>query len=300
MGTKSDITFCINTHNNLNYLILAVDSIRKYAYYDDSPIQIYAENCTDGTDKWLSDNYRRYSIDFDISHTNTPVGLGGGINECVDRVKTKFVNIIHSDMVIAADQDYHLLRYYDDIDDSVRLVMSSFRVQPKIFPNDPWYRPGTVFLPPDEIGEYHHNFDEERWIEWADEFSGQNHISVRKAGGAGFFCRTEDFKWIGGNDKRFAPASWEDMDLFIRMQNEGYEFKMVSDSLVYHFSARGSHFPDDNFSGPSQRQIASEKKNVAEFMAKWGRLPEQDEQTFVKPIINPSVENRIPWGDWRK
>ena len=47
-----------------------------------------------------------------------------------------------------------------------------------------------------------------------------NNEPVRKGGGAGFFCRVEDYKWIGGNDDLFRPASWEDKDLFIRMQLE--------------------------------------------------------------------------------
>ena len=128
------------------------------------------------------------------------------------------------------------------------------------------------------------------------EFSKDNNIVVRKAGGAGFFCRTEDYKWIGGNDPLFAPASWEDMDLFIRMQLEGYTFKMTSKSVVYHFSARGSHFRDeakDNFKTKARRQIESEQKNVQKFISKWGTLPQHDSQTFVKPIYNTNVKTRI-------
>ena len=94
----------------------------------------------------------------------------------------------------------------------------------------------------------------------------------------------------------FAPASWEDMDLFIRMQLEGYEFKMTSKSVVYHFSARGSHFRDeakDNFDGKSQRQQTAEQINMQKFIRKWGRLPEHDNDTFVKPIHGTNVKTRL-------
>jgi hypothetical protein len=87
------------------------------------------------------------------------------------------------------------------------------------------------------------------------------------------------------------------MDLFIRMQLENYKFKMVSKSVVWHFSARGSHFRDeakDNFKNKSKRQITSEQNNSQKFINKWGRLPEHDNQTFVKPIYNNNVKNRIP------
>ena len=285
------ITTCISTNNNLEYLKLAIQSVRENAYYKDQPIVVHAENCNDGTDKWLVDNKDRLDLEVYIDHNNNPKGIGGGMNFCVDKAKTKFVNIIHSDMWVAPNQDLELLKLYDGVDDSVRLIVSSFRIQPKIFPNDPDYRPGTVFVPTNEFGEFHHNFNSDWFDKWASEFSKENDVIVRKGGGAGFFCRKDDYVYIGGNDPIFSPASWEDMDLFIRMQNEGYQFKMTSKSAVYHFSARGSHFKDDDITKKSQRQIDAEQTNVRKFFNKWGELPQTDIETFVSPIDNKSVKN---------
>ena len=290
------ITTCISTNNNLEYLKLAVKSIRENAYYKDQPIVIYAENCTDGTDSWLEENKQKLNLTYLIEKNDVEKGIGGGMNNCVNLVKTEFVNIIHSDMWIAPNQDLELLKLYDNLDPSIRLIASSFRIQPKIFSNDPDYRPGTVFVPINEFGEYHNNFNHEYFDEWSKEFSLHNDITVRKAGGAGFFCKKEDYVYIGGNDPLFAPASWEDMDLFIRMQLEGYQFKMTTKSLVYHFSARGSHFRDeakDRLNSKSQRQISSEQNNIQKFINKWGRLPEHDESTFVKPITNMHVKTKL-------
>jgi len=287
------ITTCISTNNNLEYLKLAIKSVRENAYYKDQPIIVHAENCTDGTDRWLIDNKLNLDLEVYIDHNDSPKGIGGGMNFCVSKAKTEFVNIIHSDMWIAPNQDLELLRLFDNIDKSVRLIASSFRIQPKIFPNDPDYRPGTVFVPIDEFGEFHHNFNAVWFDKWATEFSKENDVIVRKGGGAGFFCRKEDYEWIGGNDPIFAPASWEDKDLFIRMQLEGYEFKMTSKSVVYHFSARGSHFKDDDITKKSQRQIDAEQTNIRKFIQKWGRLPEDDDQTFVKPIHGTNVKTRL-------
>ena len=80
------------------------------------------------------------------------------------------------------------------------------------------------------------------------------------------------------------------------MQLEGYQFKMTSKSVVWHFSARGSHFRDeakDNFNHKSQRQIKSEQSNAQKFIKKWGRLPDEDEFTFVKPIYGTNTKTRI-------
>lgn len=291
------ITTCINTNNNLDYLKLAIQSVRQNAYYNEQPIVVYAENCTDGTDEWLEQNAKELNLTYLIEKNEVAKGIGGGMDICVSRAKTEYVNIIHSDMWIAPNQDIELLKLYNDIDPSERLIASSFRIQPKIFPNDPDYRPGTVFVPVDGFGAYHHNFDSKSFDGWATEFSKVNDLTVRKGGGAGFFCRTEDYKWIGGNDPLFAPASYDDMDLFIRMQLEGYTFKMTSKSVLWHFSARGSHFRDeakDNFQSKSERQQIAEYNNAHKFIDKWGRLPESDEQTFVKPINNPNVQTRLP------
>lgn len=289
-----NITTCISSNNNLEYLKLAVKSIRQNAYYNDMPIIVYAENCTDGTNEWLSNN--KYNLEYYIENNKIEKGIGGGMDFCVNKVKTEYINIIHSDMWIAPNQDLELLKLYDNIDSNTRLIASSYRIQPRIFPNDPDCRPGTVFVSVDEFGAYHNDFNSDYFDEWATEFSQNNDINVRKGGGAGFFCKKKDYEWIGGNDPLFAPASYDDMDLFIRMQLENYKFKMVTKSVVWHFSARGSHFRDeakDNFKNKSKRQIISEQNNSQKFINKWGRLPEYDSQTFVKPIYNTNVKNRI-------
>ncbi len=289
---ESPITTCISTHNNINYVKLAYESVRKNAYYKNQPIIIHAENCTDGTNEWLKsqcendNNLKAY-----IETNETPRGIGGGMDFCVDKSNTEYVNIIHSDMWIAPNQDIELQKIVES--NEGRVIASSFRIQPKIFPNDPDYRPGTVFVRTDEFGEFHHNFDKEWFDEWSQKLSDMPETRVRKGGGAGFFCRREDYVWIGGNDPLFAPASFDDMDLFIRMQLEDYKFIMSSKSIVYHFSARGSHFKDDDITKKSERQVKAEQDNVRKWISKWGRMPETDSDTFVKPIYGTNNPTRI-------
>ena len=62
------------------------------------PIIIHAENCTDGTDKWLDQHGDEYKLSVFIDHNDNPKGIGGGMDFCVDKVGTEFVNILHSDM----------------------------------------------------------------------------------------------------------------------------------------------------------------------------------------------------------
>ncbi len=290
---KHKITTTIATTNNLPYLKLAINSVRKNAYYKDMPIVVFAENCTDGTDEWLQSNKDELQIDVYIEHNKVQRGIGGGIDFCVDKVKTEFVNIIHSDMYIGPNQDIELLKLYDDIEPGVRLIASSFRIQPHIFPNDPWYRPGTQFVPANEFGEFHHNFDHAYFDEWSLEFSKDNDVHVRKGGGAGFFCRKEDFDFIGGNDPIFEPMYWEDHDLFMRMQLEEYKFIMTSKSVLWHFASRTSRFPDDNLNVRPDHLAEYERRATQRFIEKWGRLPDYDDQTFVMPIHGTNINPRL-------
>ena len=104
----------------------------------------------------------------------------------------------------------------------------------------------------------------------------------------------EDWDYIGGNDDRFAPAYYEDMDLFIRMQNEGFKFMLTSESLIYHFASRASRFPDDDLTKRPQELSDVEQNSMREFIGKYGRLPETDNYDFVKPIpIMDGSPNRI-------
>ena len=82
----SKITNCISSFNNLNYVKLAVKSLRENSYYKDSPLIVLAENCQDGTDEWLKENAKEWDIEYYIEKNENPMGIGGGMNFCAKRV----------------------------------------------------------------------------------------------------------------------------------------------------------------------------------------------------------------------
>ena len=92
---ENPLTFCISTYNNLNYLKLAIKSVRKYSYYKDSRFIIHAENCTDGTNEWLKENALNYNLEYYIDKNDTPIGIGGGMNFCAELVKSKYICFLH-------------------------------------------------------------------------------------------------------------------------------------------------------------------------------------------------------------
>ncbi len=110
---EKHITFCISTYNNLEYLKIAIDSVRKNSYYNDAPFIIHAENCTDGTDEWLKENSSKYDLEYYIDKNDIPLGIGGGMNFCANLVKTEFIMFLHSDFYVTKDWDKSLMDVFD-------------------------------------------------------------------------------------------------------------------------------------------------------------------------------------------
>jgi GT2 family glycosyltransferase len=277
----SPITFCISTYNNIDYLKIAIDSVRKNSHFKDAPFIIHAENCTDGTNEWLLENKDKYNLKLIIEPENTEVrGIGGGMNICAENVETEFIMFLHSDFYVTKNWDLECLNVFKNNPDK-KLWVFSYRVEPKMFKTSK-DRPGTVFVDQDIFGSYYHDFKSDEFDEWAEEFVSINDFEIPKGEGVSGLIRKKDWDEVGGNDPIFSPTSWEDVDLFLRMLHEGFEFILTSKSMVWHFGARGSHRLEENEGQTSQRQKESELKNLIKFIEKWKRLPELDPWGMIK------------------
>ena len=275
------LTFCISTYNNLPYLTLAVESVRKNSYYKNAPFIIHAENCNDGTDEWLEENKSKFNLEIYIEKNETPVGIGGGMNFCADKVQTEYIMFLHSDFYVTKDWDSAC--YKEIQKHKLPTWVFSHRVEPNIFENST-SRYGTIIVDKDEFGEYYHNFNSVYFEEWTNEFVKQNDFTIPKTEGVSGLISKQNWDRIGGNDSQFAPTSWEDMDLFLRMKYQGYQFVLTSKSMVYHFGARGSHRLEENNGKSSERQIKAEQENTKKFYKKWGGLPTFDQYGTISGI----------------
>lgn len=285
------ITFCVSTYNNLEYLKWCIPSVRKNAYFKDAPLVVHAENCTDGTNEWLEEIKDQYNLEIYIEPEVKPArGIGGGMNFCADKVKTDYIIFLQSDFYVAENFDLTLLEEINKHEG--KYVVSSWRIQPNVF-NDT-ERIGTIFTPLDVFGAYYDDFEEDYFLAYSKEFSETNDVQIRRGEGAGgYIIKKQDWDYIGGNDSLFAPTSWEDMDLFIRMQNEGFEFIQTTKSVIWHFAGRGSHRLEENNGQSCERQREAESKNSIKFYNKWGQTPQFDLHQFIKPI--PSAKNRMTY-----
>jgi GT2 family glycosyltransferase len=280
MTHSSPLTFCISTWNNLPYLKLAIESVRKNSYFKDSPFIIHAENCTDGTNEWLFENRDMYDLTLLVEPENIKVrGIGGGMNVCADHVETEYIMFLHSDFYVTKDWDLECLKVFDKYY-NIPMWVFSHRIQPNIFNENS--RAGTLIVPNDYFGAYPDDFTPEVFIQYAQEFSELNDFEIELGEGVSGLIRKKDWDHIGGNDPIFSPTSWEDKDLFLRMVIQDYKFVVTSKSVVWHFGARGSHRLEENNGKSAQRQIEAERKNVVNWLNKWGKMPVFNENGFIK------------------
>ena len=272
------ITNCISTYNNLEYLKLAVKSVRTHSYYKRAPFIIHAENCTDGTDEWLKSVKDKYNLEYYIDKNTTPLGIGGGMNFCASKVKTKFINFLHSDFYVSKDWDLKLLETHKKYKDKIWVF--SQRIQPNIF--NEASRPGTLIAPLKEFGAYYNDFNETYFLEYSKQLSLENDFEIKLGEGVSGLILKEDWDYIGGNDPLFAPSSWDDKDIFLRCLLKNIKLILTTTSVVWHFGARGSHRLEENKGKSSLRQIESEKHNAQKWLTKWNKYPTFDNNGLIE------------------
>ena len=200
------------------------------------------------------------------------------MNFCADKVKTKFINFLHSDFYVSKNWDLKLLETHKKYKNKVWVF--SQRIQPNIF-NEP-SRQGTLIAPLDEFGAYHDDFNETYFLEYAKQLSEENDFEVKLGEGVSGLILKEDWDYVGGNDPLFAPSSWDDKDIFLRCLLKDIKLILTTTSVVWHFGARGSHRLEENKGKSSLRQIESEKHNAQKWLTKWNKYPTFDNNGLIE------------------
>ena len=200
------------------------------------------------------------------------------MNFCADKTKTKFINFLHSDFYVSKDWDLKLLETHKKYGSKAWIF--SQRIQPNIFKENS--RAGTLIVPLNEFGGYHDDFNESYFLEYAEALSNSNDFEINLGEGVSGLILKEDWDYIGGNDPLFAPASWDDKDIFLRSLLKDINLVLTTTSVVWHFGARGSHRLEENNGQTDQRQIEAEKRNQQKWLTKWNKYPIFDNNGMIQ------------------
>jgi len=268
---RNKITFVIPSRNNLEFLKLAYDSIRKLETKHE--ILVLNDASTDGTQEWI-DNLN--DKDLIVHHNPGPdrIGIVGMFDKGIEMARTEIIFAFHSDMIAAPDLDKNILKHLEK-----GTVVTATRVEPPLHPEGPEKIVKNFGIEPEE-------FDQGEWDVWCE--TQLDNLKLTEGIFAPWCMYKEDFLAIGGHDELFAPQSREDSDLFNRFHLAGYKFKQPWNALVYHFTSRGSRFnkhAGGNTKVDSPEWKKTNHKNLRNYFRKWGSVVRHDK--YMKPQVLP-------------
>jgi glycosyltransferase involved in cell wall biosynthesis len=276
------ITFVLPSRNNLEFLQLAYNSIRKLGieYHDGvvitqdfHDILILDDASVDGTQEWIKSLNDPNLITY-YNPGPERIGIVGMFDKGIEMARTEIIFAFHADMVAGPDLDTNILKHLKP-----GVVVSATRIEPPLHP------PGPEKVTED-FGVEADQFKKDEFIDYCRKLSILNKDKFTEGVFAPWCMYKSDYLAIGGHDELFAPQSKEDSDLFNRFVLNGYKVIQSWDSLVYHFTSRGSRFNKHAGGGAgknSEEWLYTTNKNARNFIRKWGHFVKHD--TFMKPII---------------
>jgi len=240
------ISIIIPTYNNLDYLKLCINSIKKNSAIKNE-ILIHVNEGTDGTIEYLKENNYTYTI----STIND--GLCIGCNKVSKKSKYDLILYSHDDMYFCPGWDINLMKDVKSVNDK-KFYFSSIMIN-----GDPKLNGHLNF----NAGDTVNNFDEKKLLA---NFERLDHDSFQGSTWAPHLIHKELWNKVGGFSEEFSPGAGSDPDLNMKLWNEGVRiFKCTNRSKVYHFGSVTIRKKDNvNFS----RNHGSRANKL--FLVKWG------------------------------
>ena len=253
----------IPTYNNLDYLRLCLDSIKKNSTHSHE-IKLHINDGSDGTLNLERTNNIFYT------HSKDNIGLCSSIYIVSASVKSKYLLYAHDDMYFCPNWD-------DVLIDEVKKIG-----------HDSFYLSGTMIEPNSahisfDCGDNPKNFNESKLINNLDNLNFYDHQ------GSHFAPHLVEKKlWdsVGGFSEEFNPGMASDPDFNMKLWNKGVRiFKGINKFRVYHFSST------------TTRKKINLKKNKGDitFIKKWGfshkffkKYYLRSKTLYVKPLNNPN------------
>ena len=268
------ISFIIPSRNNLSYLKMCYNSIRKNAGYRHE-ICMADDASSDGTWEWLQEIGEKDNL---VKYYRNPGPEREGLTILYDSLvenvaTTDRLFFFHSDMYLMPDAAEEIDKYLED-----GVVVSLTRVEPPLHPEGPEKITKDFGVEPEELKE-------QELLDWYSRYESKEYTEGVFAPWA---ITRKDFEAIGGHDPLFRPQSKEDSDIFNRLLLNGIEFKQTWRGLVYHLTSRGSRFNPMAGGGvgkDSPEWIHTTTKNMRNFIRKWGTPVQHDK--MMKPMVSP-------------
>ena len=259
-----DFSIIIPTYNNIDYLKLCIDSLKKNSKFSHEYI-FHVNDGSDGTLHYLKEN------NYKLTHSIENIGLCRAVNNGSKIATKKFLVYAHDDMYFCPNWDVVLINEVNDIG------------------HDNFYLSGTMIE--SKSGHISHNFGET-----FDSFQEDNLLSKYKDlnfydhQGTHFAPHLVSKKmWdkVGGFSEEFNPGIGSDPDFNMKLWKEGVRiFKGLNDFKVYHFGSLTTR----------KKKNFIQNRGDKTFLKKWGISTKFFKKYYLKsktkyngPLNEPNV-----------
>jgi GT2 family glycosyltransferase len=209
----------IPTWNNLPYLKLCVESLRRHSAREHQVI-VHANEGNDGTREWL----REQGIEHTASDAN--VGVCHAVNLAGAKARGDDVLYLNDDMLVAPQWDAALERAAERVRRHGMFMLSGTMIEPQDTGNR-----CTVVA---DFGRDPARFDLERFANEAPKLARGDWLG---ATWPPTLVARDLWHQVGGYSIEFSPGFGSDNDFSMKLWRAGCRvFLGVGDSLVYHFS----------------------------------------------------------------
>jgi glycosyltransferase involved in cell wall biosynthesis len=209
----------IPSWNNLPYLTLCINSIRKYSVVPFELI-VHLNESNDGSKEWVE---AQGDIAFSYSHQN--VGVCHAMNAMRDLATADYLLYLNDDMYVLPGWDVALKNEIDSCG-TQKFFFSSTMIEPRA--------QSTCSIEAD-FGNSIENFQEEKLLNTYRQFEFQDWQGSTWPPNV---VHKDLWDLVGGYSVEFSPGMYSDPDFSMKLWNQGVRlFKGLGKSRVYHFGS---------------------------------------------------------------
>ncbi len=237
----------IPTFNNLSYLKLCIESIKKNSIYDHQII-VHVNEGTDGTLEYLK------NLNYEYTFSKDNVGMPKALNESSKLAKYDYIIISHDDFYYCPNWD------------------SEFKKELDTLEHDNFYLSGNTILNIQKneklpsislnAGSTVEEFDEKKLLNNLDKVIKTDWQGTTKCPG---LIHKKIWEKVGGWSEEFFPTGGDDTDFALKLWNSNVRiFKGLGKCLIYHFGSVTTRKKDKNLN----TYLGSKANKI--FIKKWG------------------------------
>lgn len=241
----------IPSWNNLSFLRLCIDSIRKYSAADHEII-VHVNDGSDGTLPWLQEQGIRHT------HSSGNIGICMAVNHIAGLATQEWILYMNDDMVCCPGWDTALMQKIEAATDD-RIFLSSILLEPM--------KSGNERVIVQDHGSDPDHFDSSGLLA---HFMDVQRANMRGHASQPTLMAKRWWSIVGGYSLEFSPGMSSDDDLLIKLWIVGFRhFEIVADSRLYHFACRST--------GRIRKNRGSR-----EFALKWGITQGEFMRNFLR------------------